>query len=109
MADFELVAGDQDPSLSVTLAVDGTAVDLSAASLVDHVEARLCLGGDPTIIVATITDAANGKVRLDFPAAGLTAGVYEVDWVVVYMDGHTQTFRENSGGARYLIAVVARC
>ena len=109
MADFELVAGDQDPSLSVTLAVNGTAVDLSAASLVDRVEARLCLGGDPIVIVTTITDAANGKVRLDFPADGLTAGVYEVDWVVVYTDAHTQTFRENSSGERYIIVVTARC
>jgi methionine-rich copper-binding protein CopC len=109
MADFELVAGDQDPSLSVTLAIDGTPVNLSAASLVDRVDANLCLGGSPTVITTTITDAANGKVRLDFPAAGLTAGVYEVDWVVVYMDGHTQTFQENSSGDAYIIVVKARC
>ena len=108
MADFELVVGD-DNSLSVSLAVDGVAFDLSAASLVDRVEARICRGGAPVVIVATITDAAAGKVRLDIASGLLIVANYTVDWVVVFLDASTRTFQDNSAGAQYSLAVVDRC
>lgn len=108
MADFELVEGDQT-SVSVTLATAGVGVDLSAASLVDRVEARLCMGTVEIIIITTITDAANGKVRLDFPATGLVAGTYTVDWVIVFLNGRPETFRNNTEGKQYVVAVRRRC
>lgn len=109
MADFELVEGDQDPSVSVTLKVNGSPLLLDAANNVDRVEARLCNGTAKTILPATITDTANGKVRLDFPATGLVAGTYTVDWVVIYTDDHTRTFKKNSADTRYVISVLRRC
>ena len=108
MADFELVVGDES-SISVTLAVDGVPFDLSAASLVDRVEARICRGGAPTILVTTITDAAGGKVRLDITNGMLVEANYTVDWVVVFLDASTRTFQNNTSGAQYSLAVVARC
>ena len=108
MADFELVVDDEN-SLSVTLAVDGVAFDLSAASLVDFVEARICRGGAPVVIVTTITDAAAGKVRLDIASGLLIVANYTVDWVVVFLDASTRTFQDNSAGAQYSLAVVDRC
>lgn len=82
---------DTDPSLTVTIERDGTAVNLTGATVTLSVRAK---GSDTNkfTVNATITDAANGVCRFDWLAAHWdTVGKYDGELQVTYSDGGIET------------------
>lgn len=108
MADFVIVDGDVEPSVSVVLTDDtGAAQDLTAA-VIDRLDLRMCLNGVIRIFTAIITDGLGGMARVDFPVAGLAPGTYSTSWTVFLLSGGTKTFQKNSAGEFYTIDVERR-
>lgn len=83
---FVLVEGDTLPVLTATLAVDGTATNLSGAS----VALRWSCGGARGEIVGTVTNAATGACS--FSLAGVPAGRGKGEIVVTFADDETRTY-----------------
>lgn len=96
MTDFTIKRNDTEPVLERTLKRDGSAVDLTNASVQFHMRAR---GSDSTTVdaSASITDAPNGVVEYEWQAGDTdTAGFYEAEFEVTYADADVETF-PNSG------------
>lgn len=83
---FVLVEGDTLPVLTATLAVDGTATNLSGAS----VALRWSCGGARGEIVGTVTNAATGACSFDL--ADVPAGRGKGEIVVTFADDAVRTY-----------------
>lgn len=88
---FHIKRNDTYPPAEATLKSNGTAVDLTGASVRFHM-----LGQDGTVVVdaaATIEVAASGEVSYAWQAADTDeAGIYKCEWEVTYSGGGIQTF-----------------
>ena len=55
-------------------------------------------GGSPIALTASVTDAANGKVRLDYSTAAFTtAGLYRLEVAFTSADGKKQIYPPEDG------------
>jgi hypothetical protein len=85
-------AGDAGSTLEQTLKRDGSAVDLTGASV------RFIMSESPTSTpkvdaAATIVDASAGKVRYTWQASDLDApGRYIAEWQVTFAGGAIETY-----------------
>ena len=83
---FYIKQGDTKPSLSAQLLSDGSAVDLTGATVKFHM-------GTIIDATATIVDAATGNVRYDWVTADTeTAGLFRAEFEVTFSDGTVETF-----------------
>jgi hypothetical protein len=91
VADLSFVAGDDQPSIFGTLAVNGTVLDLTSASEVRFQmrpanDRRLSVDAEATVVTAPL-----GAVRYDWAEGDLlTAGNYVMRWQVEWGDGSIQ-------------------
>ena len=83
---YDLKQGDTKPSLSAQLLSNGSAVDLTGATVKFHM-------GTTVDVSAVIVDAATGNVRYD-PATAhtVTAGIFKAEFEVTFSDGTIETF-----------------
>lgn len=91
---IKLVQGDNRPYITLTLTnpTTGAAINLTGASVVVHFRAV----GTSTVLstlTCTVTDAANGVCRFNFPGATLDvpAGPYEGEVEITFSGGDKQT------------------
>ena len=93
-ADFTIKQGDSEPVLTDTLTYsDGSAVDLSGATL--ELVVRSMTEAEPRALSgsAQVTDAPAGAVSYTFSAADTaTAGLCMATWVVTFPGGAQMTF-----------------
>ena len=83
---FYIKQNDTKPSLSAQLLSDGSAVDLTGATVKFHM-------GDSVDSAATVVDAATGNVRYDWVTADTeTAGLFRAEFEVTFSDGTVETF-----------------
>ena len=88
---YKFVSGDTSPQIEVTLTrEDGTAVDLTDATVYLHIRAK----GSPTVTLtktANVTDATGGVLVVVWASGDLdlAAGAYDAEIEVV-----TNTYRE---------------
>jgi len=83
---FYLKQHDTKPSYAAQLLQDGSAVDLTDATVKFHM-------GSVIDAPATIVDALTGNVRYDWVAADTeVAGTYKAEFEVTFSDGSIQTF-----------------
>lgn len=89
MADFLMKVGDTSPDIEIQCQdSDGNPVDISGANVQFHMVPQ----GGTTLEVdssATITDAANGKVKYEWADGdtALTAQVYDAEFEVTFAPG----------------------
>lgn len=83
---FVLVEGDTLPVLTATLAVDGTATNLSGAS----VALRWSCGGTRGDLAGSVTDATGGVCAFDLSSLPSGSGRGEI--VVTFADDEQRTF-----------------
>lgn len=93
-ADFTIKAGDSQPVLTDTLTYsDGTAVDLTGATLAFVMRAQTAASPLTLTGLAEITGASSGAVSYTFTAADSGgAGNYMANWAVTFPDGSLMTF-----------------
>ena len=83
---FYIKQNDTKPSLAAQLLSDGSAVDLTGATVKFHM-------GSSVDAAATIVDAATGNVRYDWSAADTTtSGTFNAEFEVTFSDGTIETF-----------------
>lgn len=106
MVDFVLKQGDTSPSLAITLMdAAGNPVDLTGASVRFHMKPI----DSPTVKIdatATVTDAANGKVRYDWQTGDSdTLGFFQGEFEVTFSDGTVGSFPSDSSASFIIIQV----
>lgn len=93
---FYIKQNDTKPSITAQLLSDGSAVDLTGATVKFHM-------GSTIDAAATITDAATGNVRYDWASGDTaTAGTYNAEFEVTFSDGKIETFPNDE----YLLIVI---
>ena len=92
MADCKIKQNDTAPSLSVTLAQDGVAVDLTDAAISFHM--RDDASGEALVNgTAVVTGATLGTVRYDWLASDTAlAGCFPAEFEVTLSDGKVESF-----------------
>lgn len=91
-SDFFIVQNDTAPAIEATLKdANGNAVSLSGASVRFHMMPKS--GTAKVDAAATITDAANGKVKYEWAVGDTDAfGMFDAEWEVTYSNGTIETF-----------------
>ena len=83
---FYIKQNDTKPSLFAQLLSEGSAIDLTGATVRFHMES----GVDSP---AVITDAATGNVRYDWSTGDTaTPGIFHAEFEVTFSDGTVETF-----------------
>lgn len=104
-ADYTRIQNDTGRPLQDTLKTDGSADDLSGATVAftmwDPSDGTVKI--DENTANVTITDAANGEVQYDFATGDLdTVDLWFFEWEVTYSDGTVITYRRESGDPKEL-------
>ena len=83
---FYIKQNDTKPSLFAQLLSNGSAIDLTGATVRFHMESGLDAP-------AVITDAATGNVRYDWSVGDTaTSGIFRAEFEVTFSDGTIETF-----------------
>lgn len=87
MADQTFIVNDTQPSISATLTSNGSAVDLTGATVTFEMVGLP--SGRPIVTgAAVIVDDAGGQVRYDWGSTDLAvAGSYSARWKIEFSDG----------------------
>lgn len=94
MTAFAITQGDTLPTLDATLARNGTAEDVTGATVTLYY--RLRAGGLVLSKAATLVTPASGIVRVTFATTDTaTTGVYDAHFRVVFTDTSVLTFPNN--------------
>ena len=106
MSDWTRVENDTGPPIKDTLETDGSADDLTGATVAftlwDPSDGTVKIDENTSNVTFT-TDGSDGKVEYEFAADDLdTVGVYAVEWEVTFADGTVVTYRRENGDPKEL-------
>lgn len=101
MATFQIKRNDTAPAIQATLTADGSAVDLTGASVRFHM--RDSTGAVKVDAAATLVTPSSGIVKYSWTAADTDqAGRFQAEWEVTFTDATVRTF-PNPGYTNVLI------
>lgn len=106
MPDYTRVQNDTGRKLQDTLKTDGSADDISGATVAFSMWDSDTVKIDENTANTNVTDAANGEVEYDFQSGDLdTAQLWFFEWEVTFSDGTIITYRREDGTPKELLVL----